>query len=161
MNNKLLALIKRLYRWFVKRSIKITEPSSTDFVDVLIIDDVRFGELAWRTRRLFKMDNSTVLVAKQFLDVVGYIVTSEDEKGFHIRRLAVQTGYDGLGIATMMLDHVSKSRARVTLRVNETNASAIGLYTKLGFRVLSRQSNYYKNNEAALLMVKENDQHST
>ena len=50
--------------------------------------------------------------------------------------------------------------AFLTLEVRESNVAAIGLYEKLGFQVVGRRKNYYREeHEDALLMTVEFDRH--
>ena len=50
--------------------------------------------------------------------------------------------------------------AFLTLEVRESNAPAIGLYEKLGFQVVGRRKDYYREeHEDALLMTVEFDRH--
>ena len=75
-----------------------------------------------------------------------------------LERIAVAPQYRRQGVAEALLRRLmedGKDRlAFLTLEVRAGNAPAIGLYEKLGFRVVGRRKNYYREEgEDALLMT--------
>jgi len=97
-----------------------------------------------------------------------YVVASDGEKiiGFcgmhcilnegHIMNLAVLEQYRENGIGEKLLrklfEHAPPEIESYTLEVRKSNAAAIGLYKKLGFKPSGIRRGYYDNGEDALIM---------
>jgi ribosomal-protein-alanine N-acetyltransferase len=111
----------------------------------------------------------TFLVAETEGKVMGYIM-SRIEYGFsHLHRLglarkghvvsvAVKEGHRGRGVGTMLMqvsqvEMVKKTATECYLEVRVSNAEAIALYKRLGYKVSGRLEAYYKDGEAALVMA--------
>jgi ribosomal-protein-alanine N-acetyltransferase len=69
----------------------------------------------------------------------------EDE--VHINTVAVDGGLRGRGIATALLTEVLRRTGprRATLEVRASNAAALRLYEKLGFKITAVRPDYYDN----------------
>ena len=68
----------------------------------------------------------------------------------HINTLAVSPGHRRHGLATFLLNEVMVEAARegarrATLEVRASNAAALELYARLGFRVTAKRRDYYSN----------------
>ena len=82
-----------------------------------------------------------------------------------LEKIAVAPAYRRQGVAEAILGAYIRfgqaNLAFLTLEVRESNAPAIGLYEKLGFQVVGRRKNYYRElNEDALLMTVEFGDHA-
>ncbi|MDR2487620.1 MAG: ribosomal protein S18-alanine N-acetyltransferase [Clostridiales Family XIII bacterium] len=103
---------------------------------------------------------STWLIAETKGTVIGYIGYLVVLDECHIMTFAVDAGWRRQGIATMlMLEGLNQARMaganRFTLEVRRSNAAALALYEKFGFRVAGYRLNYYEdNNEDAAVMWK-------
>ena len=78
----------------------------------------------------------------------------------HINNLAVRPSHQGRGLGTALLGHVLEAGAargaeRATLEVRRSNATALRLYERLGFKVAATRPNYYVSpSEDALILWK-------
>jgi [ribosomal protein S18]-alanine N-acetyltransferase len=89
--------------------------------------------------------------------LLGYLICSRYETVWHIMNIAVDVDERQRGIATAMLSELylraGEDDARFTLEVRRSNASAIHLYEREGFRAAGIRRRYYQDNgEDALVM---------
>ena len=89
--------------------------------------------------------------------LVGYLICSRYETVWHIMNVAVDPVRQRQGVATALLgelySRVDDGRARFTLEVRESNAVAIRLYERDGFRAAGMRRRYYQDNgEDAVIM---------
>jgi [ribosomal protein S18]-alanine N-acetyltransferase len=93
--------------------------------------------------------------------LVGYLIISRYVDAWHVMNIAVAPEYRRRGIATVMLHELFRlteddARRGYTLEVRVSNASAIGLYERLGFHATGVRRGYYTDNrEDALVMWKD------
>jgi ribosomal-protein-alanine N-acetyltransferase len=93
--------------------------------------------------------------------LVGYLVVSRYVDAWHVMNVAVDPPHRGRGVATMLLERlfeltVDDARRGYTLEVRVSNATAIGLYERLGFTSRGLRRGYYTDNrEDALIMWKD------
>jgi ribosomal-protein-alanine N-acetyltransferase len=85
---------------------------------------------------------------------IAWVVFDE----LHINTIAVSPRHRRQGLATFLLREVMADAARdgahrATLEVRESNAAALELYARLGFRIAARRREYYTNpTEDALIL---------
>ena len=89
--------------------------------------------------------------------LVGYMICSRYDTVWHIMNIAVDLGQQQRGIASALLSdlyrRVDDEGARFTLEVRRSNAVAIHLYEREGFRAAGTRRRYYQDNgEDALVM---------
>ena len=90
--------------------------------------------------------------------LVGYLVISRYVDAWHVMNVAVAPSRRRQGIASMLLRRLfeltsGRSRRGYTLEVRVSNATAIGLYERLGFQSRGIRRGYYTDNrEDALIM---------
>jgi len=89
--------------------------------------------------------------------LVGYLICSRYETVWHIMNIAVDLDHQHQGLATALLSElyarVGDPAARYTLEVRRSNAVAIHLYEREGFRAAGTRRRYYQDNgEDALVM---------
>ena len=89
--------------------------------------------------------------------VVGYLVCSRYDTVWHVMNVAVDPDVQGEGIGSALLaklvEEVGDERARFTLEVRRSNAHAIRVYERFGFRSAGTRRRYYQDNgEDALIM---------
>ena len=96
------------------------------------------------------------LAAVQDGRIVGYLICARYEEAFHIMTIAVDPGHRRSGIASALLDGVlarAGEDANYTLEVRVSNAGAIALYERYGFRGVGTRPRYYADNgEDAIIM---------
>jgi ribosomal-protein-alanine N-acetyltransferase len=94
-------------------------------------------------------------------ELVGYLIISRYVDAWHIMNVAVDPDHRGRGIGTMLLERLfaltaEDARRGYTLEVRVSNATAIRLYERLGFRARGVRRGYYTDNrEDALIMWKD------
>jgi [ribosomal protein S18]-alanine N-acetyltransferase len=89
--------------------------------------------------------------------LVGYLICSRYETVWHVMNIAVDLRHQRSGVATALLaelySRVDDPQARFTLEVRRSNAVAIRLYEREGFRAAGMRRRYYQDNgEDALVM---------
>jgi ribosomal-protein-alanine N-acetyltransferase len=89
--------------------------------------------------------------------IVAYLVCSRYDTVWHIMNVAVDPVLQRKGIGSALLAHlldeVDDPTARYTLEVRQSNAPAIRLYERFGFRAAGLRRRYYQDNgEDALIM---------
>ncbi|HEY0872971.1 MAG TPA: ribosomal protein S18-alanine N-acetyltransferase [Vicinamibacterales bacterium] len=88
-------------------------------------------------------------------DIVGFCGCWSFDDELHINTVAVRADWRRRGVAYALLKHVlaDTGAVRATLEVRRSNAAAIALYQKLGFRVKAVRPKYYENpNEDGLIL---------
>ena len=91
--------------------------------------------------------------------ILGVIVFEEIYDRIELDYIIVNDNYRRRGIASKLMDFLieySKSNniLNITLEVNENNISAINLYKKYKFDLVSKREKYYKANDAILMIRK-------
>jgi ribosomal-protein-alanine N-acetyltransferase len=89
--------------------------------------------------------------------LVGYLICSRYDTVWHIMNIAVDVHRQRRGLASLLLaelyQRVGDENARFTLEVRRSNAIAIHLYEREGFRAAGMRRRYYQDNgEDALVM---------
>jgi [ribosomal protein S18]-alanine N-acetyltransferase len=88
--------------------------------------------------------------------LTGYMVCSRYADVWHLMNIAVDPGRRRQGIATELMERLFAEvdeAARITLEVRTSNAGAIALYERFGFRPAGHRRRYYHDNgEDALIM---------
>jgi ribosomal-protein-alanine N-acetyltransferase len=94
-------------------------------------------------------------------DLVAYLVISRYVDAWHVMNVAVATTHRRRGIATRLLEKLfevtaGRGHRGYTLEVRVSNADAIALYERLGFKPRGVRRGYYTDNrEDALIMWKD------
>jgi [ribosomal protein S18]-alanine N-acetyltransferase len=88
--------------------------------------------------------------------LLGYLVCSRYADVWHLMNVAVNPGRRRRGVATELIERLFEEAgdgARFTLEVRVSNAPAIEMYRRFGFRSAGRRRSYYHDNgEDALIM---------
>jgi ribosomal-protein-alanine N-acetyltransferase len=93
--------------------------------------------------------------------LAGYLIVSRYVDAWHVMNVATEPEHRGRGVATMLLERLFEltaddARRGYTLEVRVSNATAIGLYERLGFQRRGTRRGYYTDNrEDALIMWKD------
>ena len=95
------------------------------------------------------------------LELVGYLVISRYVDAWHVMNVAVAPERQRQGIASALLGRffqltAEDDRRGYTLEVRVSNAGAVALYERLGFKPRGVRRGYYTDNrEDALIMWKD------
>jgi [ribosomal protein S18]-alanine N-acetyltransferase len=89
--------------------------------------------------------------------LIGYLVCSRYDSVWHLMNVAVDLDWRRRGVATALVRalfaEADRPGARYTLEVRPSNAGAVRMYERLGFRSSGRRPGYYHDNrEDALIM---------
>jgi ribosomal-protein-alanine N-acetyltransferase len=89
--------------------------------------------------------------------LLGYLICSRYDTVWHVMNVAVDSEHQHRGLASSLLSElyrrVDDEGARFTLEVRPSNAVAIHLYEREGFRAAGKRRRYYQDNgEDALVM---------
>jgi ribosomal-protein-alanine N-acetyltransferase len=93
--------------------------------------------------------------------LLGYLIIARYVDAWHVMNIAVEPDYQRRGIATMLMEELfeltsTDGRRGYTLEVRVSNAGAIKLYERLGFKGRGVRRGYYTDNrEDALIMWKD------
>jgi [ribosomal protein S18]-alanine N-acetyltransferase len=93
--------------------------------------------------------------------LLGYLIIARYVDAWHVMNIAVDPVHQRRGIATMLMEELFErtsddSRRGYTLEVRVSNAGAIRLYERLGFKGRGVRRGYYTDNrEDALIMWKD------
>jgi ribosomal-protein-alanine N-acetyltransferase len=132
-----------------------------DLPEVLVIERASFSMPWSRGAFLYEIEQNQVArcwVGREDGRIVGYICLWEVADELHVTNIAVHPALRRRGLArellTAILDDGRRRGLRtVTLEVRPTNAEAVGLYERFGFRVIGRRKGYYfDTGEDALVM---------
>ncbi len=103
--------------------------------------------------------NAYYYVAVSF-DIIGYIgmwLVMEDAQ---ITNLAVTENFRGQGVGLSLINYLCDQAKimcgkNITLEVSDKNTVAISLYSKAGFKPVSKRNKYYSYNDSdAIIMLK-------
>jgi ribosomal-protein-alanine acetyltransferase len=118
--------------------------------------------LAWswdeeRVERCLRNRDCVVLAARDRRRLAGFAIMEFYYIHAHLNLLAVQPGYQRLGIGSQLLDWLEASARTagiftINLELRATNDGARRFYEKLGYRVTGTKARYYDGREDALRM---------
>jgi ribosomal-protein-alanine N-acetyltransferase len=96
--------------------------------------------------------------------LAGYLICARYDQVWHLMNIAVEPTARRRGIASELLAAMIEragEEARYTLEVRTSNAGAIALYERFGFRSAGTRRRYYQDTgEDAVIMWRTSDAHS-
>lgn len=142
--------------------IIIREMHTADLPEVLGIEHICFTT-PWDIRSFeYELDYKDTILKVAVLNnqIIGYVCVRTILDVTHILNLAVLPEFRRRGIGSMLLRDALNELKRlkpdinlITLEVRESNAAAIKLYEKFGFKVMGKRISYYdKPRENAVIM---------
>lgn len=145
--------------------IKYRLATIEDFDAVQALENECFKEPYSTEELLYEFKENPVnkiIVAEQDGKVVGFIDFLITFTSSTIMQVAVTKDCRNNGIATQLLSEMEKSFPKeiddlvetITLEVRESNVAAKNLYLKNGYKIVVTKSNYYKDGENAIYMLK-------
>jgi|SRR5581483_6321497 len=103
--------------------------------------------------------SSICLAAVEYGNLVGYLVCSRYADVWHLMNIAVDPSARRRGYASALLEEMFERAGQdgsFTLEVRTSNASAIALYERFGFRSAGMRPRYYRDTgEDAMIMWRE------
>ena len=145
--------------------MKFTEMKAVHVPQVAELERICFAD-PWSEKSIAsELGNiwSLWLVAQDGDDVVGYIGSQTAVDETDVMNVAVHPDHRRRGIAESLIEMLitelkNRGSHALMLEVRSSNAPAIALYEKLGFRQVGLRKNYYRNpKEDALILRKEWD----
>jgi ribosomal-protein-alanine N-acetyltransferase len=131
----------------------------TDLPDVIAIERRVFPTPWSLAMFVLELSRQTgiCLAALSGQRLVGYLICSRYDTVWHVMNVAVDVDQQRMGLASALLAElyvrVDDEDARFTLEVRRSNAVAIHLYEREGFRAAGVRRRYYQDNgEDALVM---------
>ena len=138
--------------------ISIRQLSYSDLPQVIAIERRSFPtpwSLAMFVLELSK-PSGICLAAENDEGLIGYLVCARYDDVWHLMNVAVHPDKRRRGVATDLIERLfdeGGDGARFTLEVRVSNAPAIEMYRRFGFRSAGRRRRYYHDNgEDALIM---------
>jgi len=131
-------------------SVRVRDMSYDDLAAVSDIER-RSYEYPW-SHGVFRdcmLAGYVCLILEHGSQPVGYSILSIAAGEAHILNLCIDPGYRGLGYGERLLDElIERARyaevATIFLEVRPSNASALKLYAKKGFRKIAKRPAYYQ-----------------
>ena len=115
-----------------------------DQQELLLVDNRSFDQFWWMDEQSLRsmidsQEASLFYVAEEFGKLVGYIIVSSERDYAHLSRIAVDPEYQGMGIASALLDRgIEFLRQRgirsISVSTQANNYRSKALYRKFGFR---------------------------
>jgi ribosomal-protein-alanine N-acetyltransferase len=147
-------------------SVKIKPMEETDIDTVIEIEKQAYGQHHWSKESFIEeLSNDLASYFSAYNDkgeLIAYCGCWKIIEEAHITSIAVSPKFRRKHIAEALLktviDDCYKNMVKfITLEVRVSNAPAIGLYEKYGFKSLGKRKGYYQDdNEDALIMWTEN-----
>lgn len=149
---------------------RLRDASASDDIEAIVGLETESFTNPWsRDTHVWELQNSDVTRVHVLRDAVGdgqdaivafcvcWVIFDE----LHINTLAVAPEFRRRGYATALLQAVmeeaeTEGAVKATLEVRASNAPALALYERLGFRISARRPGYYTNpQEDALILWRE------
>ena len=142
--------------------VRVRPVAPADLVRIAAIEALTFPIDAYpksEFRRLYSEHPGEFFVAELGDKVVGYVAGSVKDDTGEIESIAVDPRCRQLGIGRMLAERLIARFAETGLRncflqVRTTNAKAIDLYRRLGFRIVGTVEGYYEDGADAFVMEK-------
>ena len=145
--------------------IKYRLATIKDFEEVQAIENECFKEPYSTTDLRYEFEENPVnkiIVATDEDKVIGFIDFLITFNSSTIMQVAVTKEFRKNGIATQLLSEMENSFPKeiddlvetITLEVRESNEAAKKLYLKNGYKIVVIKTNYYKDGENAIYMIK-------
>lgn len=134
------------------KTMKIRKSIPSDLTNIKEIEQDNYGYILTEELINDNLHTHFILEDESF---IGYISIWHDENKAQIESIIVNVKNNGYGqkLLKYALDYLNGYV--ITLEVRKSNSIAIHVYEKFGFKTVTIRKNYYKNNEDALLMLKE------
>lgn len=131
-----------------------------DIDQILLIENISFDKPYDPETFLFyhsEEPNGFMVLAEKD-KIIGYIIVTSKNKG-RIISIAILPEYRSKGLGAKLMNTglkylKDKGKNTATLEVAKSNKKAQDFYSKFGFKVVKEMKNYYKNEDALLMVCK-------
>ena len=116
--------------------------------------------------KLFNLESSLknalniIIVYEEENIIKGFLYAQNFDDNIDLLEIVVDTIYQKNNIGTRLINYLIDNycfhNKTITLEVSVNNEKAIGLYKKLGFKVVNIRKKYYHNSDAYLMVLKSN-----
>ena len=138
------------------------------FEDILRISELEmecFPKEPWSYRMLadsFENENFVGILCEENGEIVGYGGVTVGYDTADIDNIAVSERYRGCGMGGVLLEELvraarERGAAKIFLEVRVSNAVAMSLYLKHGFKGVYARTRYYTDGEDCLVMARNID----
>jgi ribosomal-protein-alanine N-acetyltransferase len=126
----------------------------------LIEEDLPWSWTPERVAKHIRHRDSVVLTARVREVLIGFAIMQFSDETAHLNLLAVEPGYEQLGIGRRLVEWLEKTAATagtfvIALEVREGNVGARWFYRKLGYREDRCIVGYYCRMENAVRMIRD------
>lgn len=144
------------------QSLELLSAFSADYIEQVHSIERLSHSNPWSQQLLVDEFNNKLSLRLCLIDsagtLVAYIFNHLIEDELHILNLSVSPKLRRLGIGRHLLEqslHFSKRHGakRALLEVRPSNVAAVGLYRKLGFKIVAKRKAYYRDNKEDALML--------
>ena len=138
--------------------MQITTINQNNIDSVYQISLAEFAQESWtHSQFLDAINNNNYLCLCACEDCVySYCLALNSLDDINILSIATANEHKNKGYAKMLIEYIknfaTSQNKTVSLEVKETNTKALSLYQKMGFKVVSKRANYYKDGTTALIM---------
>lgn len=146
----------------MENNILIKRGQEEDTDKILKIEIVSFQN-PWSKESIVEdisnKDRSYYYLISESDEIVGYISIWLILDEISINNIAISKQYRGKGYGKLLIEKIfelgkEKEVRNYILEVRESNVEAIGLYEKVGFKIIGKRKQFYSNGETALIMSK-------
>jgi len=137
----------------------IRKASLDDLNQIYLIEKDVFSNEHWTLKmvesELKNLLGTTTWIIEESTAILGYCMMRIVCNEVNIINMAIKSSRQREGLGSFLLGYVLNQlpiNSSAFLEVKEGNLSAINLYKKLGFNVISLRKNYYKDGRTALIM---------
>ena len=126
---------------------------------ILNVDKDSFSK-EWKEEDYRKLNENyslTIYIFEEGNNILGFAVFMDSFDVIELVRIGVLKEYRNKGIAYKIIEEAIREISKnIILEVSEKNEPAINLYTKIGFKEISKRKSYYKDTgEDAIIMLME------
>ena len=113
-----------------------------------------------RFQKMFEKYPEGFIVAEEKKEVIGYAIGGAKNNFGKIISLVVDSNWRNQGIGTKLINFLinqfkEKGLKEISAHVRTWNNEALSFYGNLGFKIIEKVKNYYRNGDDAYLMKKE------
>ena len=159
------------YNYNTYNNFKISKMDLNDSNLISDIFNTSFDDF-WDINTLNKellTENSQYLCVKDINTntIVGFCGIKINLDTADLMNIAIKKDFRNLGIGSFLLNSIinlcknQKNISSIFLEVNENNINAINLYKKYNFKKISIRKNYYKNENAIIMLLNLNEKNNT